>query len=67
VTSHEKELISALEADIQMWESLAAYVERSVSEIDLSDGRKISAGDYTRGVRQRIVEHRALIEKVKAG
>ena len=67
MTSHEKEFIAALEADIQMWGSLAGYVERSDSEIDLSDGKKISAGDYTRGVRQRIVEHRALIEKVKRG
>jgi FtsP/CotA-like multicopper oxidase with cupredoxin domain len=79
VTSHEKEFIAALEADIQMWGSLAGYVERSDSEIDLFDGKKISAAIrwtiqrpgraslyrvqecYTRGVRQRIVERRALI------
>src|SRR5271168_1377389 len=55
VTSHEKELISALEADIQMWESLAAYVERSVSEIDLSDGRKISAVANTPAGRMELI------------
>jgi hypothetical protein len=63
VTDNEKELVAALEADIQIWGSLVRYVERSV---DLSDKKK-SSHDDTRGLHERIVEHRALIEKVKKG
>lgn len=63
MTDNEKELVAALEADVQIWESLVRYVERSV---DLSDKKK-SNHDDTRGLRERIVEHRALIEKVKKG
>jgi hypothetical protein len=40
VTDNEKELVAALEADIQIWESLVRYVERS---IDLSDKRNHAA------------------------
>jgi hypothetical protein len=29
VTNNEKELVAALEADIEIWESLVRYVERS--------------------------------------
>jgi len=63
VTENESELVTALEADIEIWEPLVRYVERSV---DLSDKKK-SSHDDTRGLRERIVELRALIAKVKGG
>jgi hypothetical protein len=67
VTKNEEELIAALEADIQRWEFVAGFFEHSVAGINVIDGKKISGGDYARGLRQRIAEHRALIEKVKKG
>jgi hypothetical protein len=67
VTNNEKELVAALEADIQKWEFVARYFEHSVDKMDLFDGGKISGVDYARGLHQRIAENRALIEKVKKG
>jgi hypothetical protein len=58
-----QETATALQADIEIWEPLVRYVERSV---DLSDKKK-SSHDDTRGLRERIVELRALIAKVKGG
>ncbi len=67
MTNNEKELVAALEADIQKWEFVAGYFEHSVDEIDLFDGKKMSGMDYARGLRHAIAEHRALVEKVKKG
>lgn len=66
MTNNERELVAALEPDVEMWESLAEYVEHPVKEINLSDESKISGTDYPHGVRERIIKHRALIEKVKS-
>ena len=67
MTKHEKELIAALEADIQKWEFVARYFEHSVNEIELMDGKKISGRDYALGLYHQIGEHHALIGKVKKG
>jgi hypothetical protein len=67
LTQHEKELVAALEADIQTWEFVARFFEHSVIEIDAIGGKKISGSAYAGGLRQRIAEHRALIEEVKKG
>jgi hypothetical protein len=67
VTNNEQELVAALEADIQKWEFVAGFFEHSVAGIDVIGGKKISGADYARGLRLRIAEHRALIEKVKNG
>jgi hypothetical protein len=67
MTNAEKELIAALEADIQKWEFVAGYFEHSVRDMELFDGKKITGIEYARGLRQRIAEHRALIERVKNG
>jgi hypothetical protein len=67
VTKNEQELVAALEADIQKWEFVAGLFEHSVAGIDVIEGKKISGADYARGLRRRIAEHRALIEKVKKG
>jgi hypothetical protein len=67
VTNNEKELITALEADIQKWEFVAAYFEHSVAEMDVIGGKKVSGREYARGLRQQIAEYRALVEKVKKG
>jgi hypothetical protein len=67
VTNHEKELVAALEADIKRWEVVAAFFENSVNKIEVIGGENISGRDYARGLRERIAEHRSLIEKVKKG
>lgn len=67
MTPSEKELVSALEADIQTWEFVAGFFERSVPEFDVIGGKKMSGTDYARTLHQRIAQHRALIEKVKRG
>jgi hypothetical protein len=65
MTTNEKELVAALEADIQKCEFVAGYFEHSGLEIDAIEGKKISGWDYARGLRQLIAEHRVLIEKVR--
>jgi hypothetical protein len=65
VTNNEKELVAALEGDIQTWQVEADFFERSVTEIDVIGNENISGKDYARGLRLRIAKHRALIEKVK--
>jgi hypothetical protein len=67
LTSNERELVAALEADIQKWEFVAGLFEHSVREFDVIGGKKMSGADYARGLRQRITENRALVEKVKKG
>jgi hypothetical protein len=67
VTKHEKELIAALEGDIQKWEFVARYFEHSVNEIELMGGKTISGRDYALGLYHQIAEHHALIGKVKKG
>jgi hypothetical protein len=64
VTDNETELVAALEADIQIWESLVKYVEHSIV---LSLREKKSGIDDTRGMRELIAERHALIDKVKSG
>jgi len=59
VTNNERELVAVLESDIEIWESLVRYVERSSN----LHTRKKSDRYDTRGMRERIVEHRVL--KVK--
>ena len=66
MTNNESKLIAALEADVQKWEFVAGFFERSVNEIDVM-GKKLSGREYARGLYQRIAEHRALVEKVKIG
>ena len=67
MTKNEKELIAALEADIQKWEFVARYFEHSVNEIEAMGGKKISGRDYALDLYHQIAEHRALIGKVKKG
>jgi hypothetical protein len=67
VTKNERELIAALEADIQKWEFVASYFEHSVNEIDAMGGKKISGRDYALDLYHQIAERRALIGKVKKG
>jgi hypothetical protein len=66
VTNHEKELVAALEADIKRWEVVAAFFENSVNKIEVIGGENISGRDYA-DLRERIAEHRSLIEKLKKG
>ena len=65
MTNNEKELVAALEADIQKWEFVAGFFEHSVAGIDVIEGKKMSGEDYARGLRLRIAEHRGLIERVR--
>lgn len=67
MTSNEVELVAALEADIQAWEAVAAFFENSVTEIDVTGGKKISGKDYGRGLRVRIAQNRELVEKIRKG
>jgi hypothetical protein len=66
VTNNEKNLVGALEADIQRWESEAKYFESLVSEIEMN-GEKVSGKAHAAVLRRWIAEYRALIEKVKKG
>ena len=63
MTDNETELVAALEADIQIWESLVKYVEYSIV---LSAKERKSGVDDTRGLREPIAERHALIEKVRS-
>ena len=67
MTPSERELVGALEADIQKWEFVAGFFEHSVAEFDIIGGNKMSGRDYARGLYRLIAEHRALIDKVKNG
>lgn len=62
VTNNEKELVAALEADIEKWEFVAGCFERD--EVQFDD-KTMSGRDYARDLRQRIAEWHALVEKVK--
>ena len=46
MTNNERELVAALEADIQKWEFIAGFFEHSVPEFDVIGGKKMSGGDY---------------------
>lgn len=67
MTPSERELVAALESDIQTWEFVADFFERNVPEFDIIGGKKMSGKEYSRGLHRRIAEHRALIEKIKKG
>jgi hypothetical protein len=67
MTDHEKELLAALEADVQTWEFVAGYFEHSVSQIDTIEGKSLSGSEYAASLRHRIAEHRELIKSVKTG
>ncbi len=67
MTPNEKELVAALEADIQMWEVVAGHYERLVDEIQTIDGQKITGKAYAATLRKRAAEYRELVEKVKKG
>lgn len=65
MTGKEEELVAALEADIQTWEFVAAYFDHSVKDLETFSGQRMTGAAYAKGLRQRIAEHRALIEAVK--
>ncbi len=67
MTQHERELVAALEADIQTWEFVAGFFEHSVKQIDTLGGGAISGSEYASGLRRRIEEHRELIKQVTKG
>lgn len=67
MTDKEKQLVAALEADIQTWEFVAGFFESSVKDFETLGGQKMTGTAYARSLRQRIAEHRALIEAVKKG
>jgi hypothetical protein len=67
MTASEQELVAALESDIQTWEFVAGFFERSVPEFETIGDKKMSGREYARGLHQRIAHHRTLIDKVKKG
>lgn len=67
MTPNEKELVAALEADIQMWEVVAGHYEQLIGEIQTIDGEKITGKAYAATLRKRAAEYRELIAKVKKG
>jgi hypothetical protein len=67
MTDNERELIAALESDIMTWETEAQFFEKFGHDVALSGRNAIPGRDYARGLRQRIAEHRGLIEKVRKG
>lgn len=67
MTPNEKALVAALEADIATWEQEANFFEKLVQRVDMTGGDSMPGREYAQGIRQRITDHRALIEKVKNG
>lgn len=67
MTQHEIELIAALEDDIDAWEQEIAFFETLVEQVTITGGNAMLGREYARGLRQRINQHKALIEKVKKG
>jgi hypothetical protein len=67
VTNNEKELVAALEADIHTWEGEAKFFETFVKDVEFMGRNAIPGREYARGIRQRITDHKELIEKVKKG
>ena len=65
MTPNEKELVAALEADIQMWEVVAGHYEKFVPDFQTIDGQKITGKAYAATLRKRAAEYRELVEKVK--
>jgi hypothetical protein len=67
MTDNEKELVAALEADIQTWTTEAEFFDKFVKDVELSGRNAVPGREYARGLRQRIDSHKALIERVKKG
>jgi hypothetical protein len=67
MTNNEKELVAALEADIQTWEGEAKFFETFVKDVEFSGRNAMPGREYARGLHKRIADHKALIEKVKKG
>ena len=67
MTSNEKELVAALEADIQMWEVVAGHYEQLIADIQTIDGQKITGKAYAATLRRRAAEYRDLVERVRKG
>ena len=67
MTNNEKELVAALEADTHTWESEAKFFETFVKDVEFSGHNAMPGREYARGLRQRIADHKALIEKVRKG
>ena len=67
MTNNEKELVAALEVDIQTWESEAKFFETLVNDVQFSGHNAMPGRDYARGLHKRIADHKALIEKVMKG
>jgi hypothetical protein len=67
MTSNEKELVAALEADIKIWEQEISFFERFVKSVEISGRDAMPGKEYAHGLRRRVQEHQSLIEKVKNG
>lgn len=67
MTSNEKALVAALESDITIWEQEAQFFEMFVQDVEMMGANSVPGREYARGLRSRIAEHRALVERVKAG
>jgi pyruvate-formate lyase-activating enzyme len=65
MTNNERKLITALEDDINTWETEARFFDTLVEHVCVSGGSATSGREYAHGLRQRIKEHKALIEKLK--
>ena len=67
MTNNEKELVEALQADIQTWESEAGFFETFDKDIEFLGHNPIPGREYARRLRQRIANHNELIERAKKG
>jgi hypothetical protein len=65
MTNNEEKLVAAMEADIQTWEGEAKFFETFVRDVELMGRNAMPGREYARGIRQRIADHKALIESVK--
>ena len=61
------ELIATLEADIHTWETEASFFDTLVEHVSVSGGNPKPGREYALSLRERIEEHKELIDKLKKG
>lgn len=66
MTSHERELIGALEVDNQFMEVVAQHYKHCIVEIEMIGGTKLTGIERAEQIHARIRENRKLIEQIKA-
>jgi hypothetical protein len=67
LTNYEKELIAALEAGIHRWDILILYFEQKAPEVEIHGLPKMSGREFAKNLREKRVQYRQLIDRIKRG